>query len=367
MTENKKYLTDQIITYIGNKRALLDFIGKSVDIVQTELKKEKLSTADLFSGSGIVARFLKQYSSEIYVNDIEDYATTINKCYLTNASDIDEDELDKWYDYLKENLKEDRLKPGFISKLYSPEDDKNIKEGERVFYTTRNAKYIDTERSLLENLPEKYKILFLGSLLYEASSHTNTSGVFKGFYKNSATNIGQFGGNGENALTRILADIEVRKPVLSNFSCESHIFQEDTVELVKRLPKIDLVYLDPPYNQHPYGSNYFMLNLINNYIEPENISKVSGIPVGWNKSAFNKKATALSMMDEICKNVNANYVLISFNSEGFITFEEMVKMLSSYGSVRVFDKRYNTFRACRNLKNRDIYVKEYLFLLKKEN
>ena len=366
MNENELFLTEQIITYIGNKRSLLDFIGKAISIVQKELKQDKLVTADLFSGSGIVARYLKQYSSELYVNDLEDYATTINKCYLMNRSDIDEHELEKWFNYLKENLTEEKLKKGFISKLYSPSDDNNIKEGERVFYTSRNAKYIDTERMLLENLPEKYKILFLGSLLYEASNRTNTSGVFKGFYKNSETNIGQFGGNGKNALKRILTDIEVKKPILSNFECKVNIYQEDTVELAKKISDLDLVYLDPPYNQHPYGSNYFMLNLINKYEEPKEISKVSGIPKEWNKSAFNKKATAKEMMESICKNLKSKYILISFNSEGFITFEEMVKMLSKYGAVRVFDKRYNTFKASRNLRNRDLYVDEYLFLLKKE-
>ena len=40
---------------------------------------------------------------------------------------------------------------------------------------------------------------------------------------------------------------------------------------------LDLVYLDPPYNQHPYGSNYFMLNVIANN-QTTKISKVSGIP-----------------------------------------------------------------------------------------
>ena len=364
--ENEKFLSEQIITYIGNKRSLLDFIGKSVDIVKKELGKEKLSTADLFSGSGVVSRYLKQYSSDLYVNDLEDYSARINSCYLTNKTEVDMSELDKWYQYLNENLSDDKLIKGFISKLYSPDDDKDIKEGERVFYTTRNAKFIDTERQLLENVPEPYRTLFMGPLLYEASNRTNTSGVFKGFYKNSTTNIGQFGGNGKNALKRILSNIELKKPVLSNYDCKVKIYQEDTVELVKKLPKMDLVYLDPPYNQHPYGSNYFMLNLINNYVEPKNISKVSGIPANWNKSDFNKKATALTMMDSICKNVNAEYVLISFNSEGFISFEEMVKMLSQYGTVRVFDKKYSTFKACRNLKNRDLYVKEYLFLLKKE-
>ncbi len=326
MNEDNKYLSEQIITYIGNKRSLLDFIGKSVDIVKKELGKEKLITADLFSGSGIVARYLKQYSSDLIVNDLENYARTINECYLTNKSAINEKELDKWFKYLKKNLEEEKLEDGFITKLYSPKEDNNIKEGERVFYKSRNAKYIDTERKLLDNVPEPYKTLFLGPLLYEASNRTNTSGVFKGFYKNSETNIGQFGGNGKNALKRILSDIEVKKPVLSNFDCNVKIYQQDTVELVKELPGMDLVYLDPPYNQHPYGSNYFMLNLINDYKEPEKVSKVSGIPEKWNKSDFNKKATALTMMKSICENVNAKYVLISFNSEGFISFEEMVKI-----------------------------------------
>lgn len=364
--EDNKYLTEQIITYIGNKRALLDFIGKSIEIVQKELGQDKLVTADLFSGSGIVSRYLKQFSKELYVNDLENYSKTISECYLMNKDEIDLDELDKWYNYLVDNLTNDKLKSGFITKLYSPVDDSKIKEGERVFYTSRNAKYIDTERQLLENLPSKYKTLFLGQLLYEASCKTNTSGVFKGFYKNSETNIGQFGGNGRNALSRIMANIEVKKPVLSNYSCKVNVYQEDTVKLVDEIDNLDLVYLDPPYNQHPYGSNYFMLNLINDYVEPSKISKVSGIPTDWNKSDFNKKTTALSVMDYICKNLKTKYILISFNSEGFITYEEMVSMLSHYGSIRVFDKKYNTFRASRNLRKRNLYVKEYLFLLKKE-
>ncbi len=364
--ENEDFLTSQIITYIGNKRALLDFIGKAVEVVKDELNKEKIVTADLFSGSGIVARYLKQFSSELYVNDLEDYAYTINKCYLSNRDEINEKELNKWFKYLKDNLSDEKLTSGFISELYSPKDDKNIKKGERVFYTTRNANYIDTERQLLDNVPEPYHTLLLAPLLYEASNRTNTSGVFKGFYKNSETNIGQFGGNGKNALHRILSDIEVKKPVLSNFNCISHVYKEDTLLLSETLPKMDLVYLDPPYNQHPYGSNYFMLNLINNYKKPDAISEVSGIPKKWNKSDFNKKSTALSTMEKICSNLNAEYILISFNSEGFISFEDMVKMLSKYGSVRVYDQKYSTFKASRNLRNRSLYVNEYLFLLKKE-
>ena len=362
--EDNRYLTEQIITYIGNKRSLLEFIGVAIETIRKELDKTKLDCVDIFSGSGIVSRYMKRYSNELYVNDLEDYCQTINKCYLTNKSDINFNELETYY-YKLTNYTLNNLKPGFITEMYSPKDDNNIKKGERVFYTSRNAMYIDTARQFLDKIPEPYKTLLLAPLIYEASVHNNTSGVFKGFYKNSKTGIGQFGGDGKNALTRILSNIELKLPIFSNFNCDVSIFQEDSNKLASKLPKVDLVYLDPPYNQHPYGSNYFMLNLIRNYKKPNEVSEVSGIPVGWNKSQFNKKQESKIAMKDLCQKLNAKYLLISFSSDGFISKDEMLEMLSDIGEVQVLDKDYNTFRGCRNLNNRDIHVKEFLYLVDK--
>lgn len=364
-SEIEKYLTEQIITYLGNKRSLLEFIDSIVSIVQEELGKEKLITFDVFSGSGIVARYLKCISTDLYVNDLEGYSNRINHCYLMNKHEYNENVLKEYLDKINTYIEENGLKSGFIAELYSPFDDENIKENERVFFTTRNAKYIDTVRQLIEDIPEPYKTLLISPLLYEASVKNNTSGVFKGFYKNSDTNIGQFGGNGKNALSRILANMEIKLPITIETNCNYTIYQEDSNELVKKLPIVDLAYLDPPYNQHPYSSNYFMLNLINEYKKPENISKVAGIPTNWNKSNYNKKQEALKSLEDLCKNLKAQYILISYNSDGFIKKEEMEEMLSKLGSVRTFAKEYNTFRASRNLHNRDIHINEYLYLLKK--
>lgn len=362
--ENPKFLTEQIITYLGNKRALLDFIGIGINEIQKTINKEKLNCVDIFSGSGIVSRYLKKYSKKLYVNDLEDYCFTINKCYLTNKKDINYEKLTYYYNkiikWTQLNLKE-----GFIAKLYSPQNDNRIKKDERVFYTRRNAKYIDTVRQYLNKIPEPYKTLLLAPLIYEASVHNNTSGVFKGFYKNSKTGIGQFGGDGKNALTRIMSNIELKMPIFSNFDCKVEIFKKDANELAIDLPKVDLVYIDPPYNQHPYGSNYFMLNLINNYVEPAEISKVSGIPLDWNKSVYNKRTETKNAMYNLCEKLKSKFLLISFSSDGFITKEDMIKMLSEIGRVRVLDKEYNTFRGCRNLRERDIHIKEYLYLVDK--
>lgn len=363
--ENEKFLTEQIITYIGNKRSLLSFIGTAIDYVKADLNKEKLSTVDIFSGSGVVSRYLKQHSSHLITNDLEDYSTVINKCYLTNKTEVDNKELNRYYRFLTNRLNNQPLKRGFIAEMYAPQNDQNIQKGERVFFTTRNAMYLDTARQLLEEIPEPYKTYFMGPLLYEASVHNNTSGVFKGFYKNSKTGIGQYGGDGQNALTRILADIKIKKPIFSNFNCDVTVYQEDANILAEKLPEVDLVYMDPPYNQHPYGSNYFMLNVLNSYQRPAEVSEVSGIPKKWNKSKYNKKKEAKNSMFDLCNKLNAKYLLISFSSDGFIKKDEMVEMLSTLGEVKVLDKDYNTFRGCRNLNNRDIHIKEFLYLVKK--
>jgi adenine-specific DNA-methyltransferase len=362
--ENEEYLTQQLITYIGNKRALLGFIGDGVKIVQKKLGKTKLRIFDVFSGSGVVSRFFKQYSNLLITNDLEKYSTLINQCYLTNISSINLKELKSIYRYLVNNA-ENNLQSGIIRESYAPKNENNIKVDDRVFYTIRNAMYIDTIRQLINNIPENYQKYFLGPLLSEASIHANTSGVFKGFYKNRETSIGQFGGLNQDALFRITGDIVLPFPVFSNFETDTLIYNGDSNNIIKELPEVDLAYLDPPYNQHPYGSNYFMLNLILDYKYPENTSKISGIPDSWNRSYYNKENYAYSALSNLVKNIKAKYVLISFNSEGFIKLEEMKSMLNSIGKLSVLETKYNTFRGSRNLNNRDIHVKEYLYLLEK--
>ncbi|MBP3709559.1 MAG: DNA adenine methylase [Treponema sp.] len=365
MQENKDFLTTQIITYLGNKRSLIENIEKEAEKISSKIGKEKLVCADLFSGSGIVARMLKKYSSKLIVNDLENYSAVINSCYLIDRKDYPVFHCTALREQIEEHCRKEKFE-GIITKNYAPQDDANIKKGERVFYTHENAVLIDTYRKLIDDVVEdNLKKFFLAPLITEASIHVNTSGVFKGFYKDKNTGIGCFGATGKNALTRIFGKIELKEPVFSNFESDLEIYQKDAVILSKELKDIDIAYLDPPYNQHPYGSNYFMLNLIlKNKLDVE-VSKVSGITQDWNRSAFNKPYSALKSMEEIIAALQTKFALISYNSEGFITFEQMSHMLKKYGKVKTVEITYNTFRGSRNLQNRDIHVSEYLFILEK--
>ena len=365
LNENQEFLTQQIITYIGNKRSLLDFITKGILIVQKRLNKKKLDIFDVFTGSGIAARHCKQFSNYLIVNDLEKYAAVTGECYLSNKDEINLVLLREIYNELLANIENNPLEKGIIAELYSPKNDSNIKKGERVFYTCRNAMYIDTMRNLIESVPFQYRKYFLAPLIAEASIHANTSGVFKGFHKNRKTGIGQFGGSNSDALFRIKGNIDLPFPVFSNFNCNYSVYNGDSNRIAKEAPEVDLAYLDPPYNQHPYGSNYFMLNLILENKYPENLSRVSGIPSDWNRSAYNKKQFAYSALSELAENIKAKFVLVSFNSEGFISIDEMKNILEKMGKVQVLETSYNTFRGCRNLDNRSIHVKEYLYLLEK--
>ncbi|EAK9869135.1 DNA modification methylase [Campylobacter lari] len=361
LEENPHFLKEQIITYLGNKRSLLDFLSKGFKFAQNELKKEKFSFCDVFSGSGVVSRFVKPYASFIIANDLEDYSKIINECYLSNQNEHLLQELQKYYKFLISDLK---LKKGFISELYAPNDDENIQKNERVFYTLKNAMYLDAMREKISNLPNNMQKYFLAPLIYEASVHANTSGVFKGFYKDK-NGIGKFGGIGENALSRIKGDIELKMPVFSNFTCEYEVLQKDANILAKELSDIDVVYLDPPYNQHPYGSNYFMLNLIANYKKPNEISKISGIPKDWNRSVFNKHKHAEDALYELINDIKAKIVLLSYNCEGFVKKEKFLKRLQKFGKCEILEQKYNAFRASRNLSKRSMHIQEQLYVLKK--
>lgn len=359
--ENKGFLTKQIITYIGNKRKLLPYIEEHLLSAKNKIGKNKISCLDMFSGSGIVSRLMKKHSSKIVANDLEKYSEIINKCFLSNKSETNLGDLEEKKLYLTERI-ESGLEEGFISKLYAPQDEENISEQDRVFYTKRNAVFLDTAMKQILLLPEEDRKFFIAPLMSEASVHVNTSGIFKGFYKNKE-GIGKFGGTAENALARIKGNIKLCTPIFSNFECEFEVKREDANNLV--CENIDFAYLDPPYNQHPYGSNYFMLNLLADYKEPREISSVSGIPKDWNRSSFNRKAEAEKSLFSIVERLDAKLILISYNSEGFVSLERFKEKLSTLGRLSSQEIIYDAFKGSRNLSGRDLKVKEFLFLLEK--
>ena len=74
---------------------------------------------------------------------------------------------------------------------------------------------------------------------------------------------------------------------------------------------------------------------------------------------------AKERLAELVEKTCARIVLVSFNGEGFVSPDEMTAMLKEKGEVEILETGYNAFRGSRNLKNRPIHTREYLYLVDK--
>ena len=358
-----------MLTCIGNKRKLIPHIFEIVDNLRNRLQKPKLAIMDAFTGSGVVIRGLMSLCDQVYTNDLEQYAHIMSRCFLETPTTEVQARIAAHIDEMNRVAATGPYRlDGPISRLYAPQNTDDIKVGERCFYTRENALIIDTLRQYIADSvePELHNYL-LAPLLIKASIHTNTAGVFKGFYKDGE--LGCFGGKGKNALSRIMNPIRVEIPTWSStIVSKVQCCCGDIGDVIKTQipPTLDVIYLDPPYNQHPYGSNYFMLNVIIENREPIALSRVSGIPTNWNKSAYNSRKTAVNAMRELLANATSKsaFVVLSYNNEGIIEAEDWTQIFEPY-MVEKREIDYDTFKGSRNLQNRSNKVVEIMYIISK--
>jgi adenine-specific DNA-methyltransferase len=365
----KDYLEDQLITYLGNKRKLIGNIEKCVDGIAQKLGKSRLTILEPFCGSGSVSRMLKLHSSKLVVNDLEDYCATLARCYLASPEKEQYEKVKRTIQ-LMNRRKFSKTAPSFVRRYYAPADDTDIKEGERVYYTQTNAHIIDTYAyHIFKHMPATDRVFYLAPLLTQCSVHTNTSGTFNSYHKKDG--VGHFGGRGENALTRIMGEIELPIPVFS-YQPDTivEVYNKDSNKLVDELAKkgewFDVAYLDPPYNKHPYGTNYFMLNILNRWDpEMEIPANHRGQPDDWTRSKYNSFSECKKVFEDLIKNIPASYVVISYNNEGILSEEQLTEILERYGEVTKEQIVYPTYKGCKNLASRNKDVLEYLWILQK--
>ncbi len=363
------YLSAQIIPYIGNKRRLLSLLMQAISSVLNERYYGK-RFADLFAGSGIVSRFANYLGFRVYANDWEQYAYILNYAYLmVKQSDLSSmfgccGGIEGMLEYLN-SLPNPYEEDQYIARFFCPKDDRNPDyRKERLFYTRYNGLAIDKIRTEIERLyPEdevrknktryREKMLLLALLVQQAATHTNTSGVFKAFHKG-------FGGHTGDALHRILAQIALPYPVLIDSAQEHSVFREDAQRLVQSEPRMneffDIVYLDPPYNQHQYGSNYHLLNTIALWDKPLlrqpsalNEAGKAAIRTDWvnTRSDYCYREKGFKAFSRLLDCINARYIIISYSTEGIIPFDDLVTRCAERGRVALVTNEYVKYRGGR--------------------
>ncbi len=345
-----EYLYNQLIPYIGNKRKLLWMIAEAVR--QTGVTSGTF--ADFFAGSSVVSRFAKVAGFRVVANDWEPYAGVINGCYVqcnTMPSFSQLGGCEETFYVL--NHVEPRV--GYITTHLCPDYDENPNpDRERMFYTRANGMKIDAMREQLyeweekDLLSEEERTVLLAAMMYSVSYTSNTSGVFKAFHRG-------WGGETKTALYRILSNIELRLPVLYDNKQDNKAYQMDAQQLALQLRHageiVDIAYLDPPYNQHPYGSNYHVLNTVALWDKPVVAPYVEGknksaIRTDWRterRSAYNHNTAALAYA-KLLETIEARYILTSYSTDGNISLWKMLEAASQRGSLSCVTKSYKRYR-----------------------
>jgi adenine-specific DNA-methyltransferase len=135
------------------------------------------------------------------------------------------------------------------------------------------------------------------------------------------------------------------------------------MDLVDNL-NVDILYLDPPYNERQYAPNYHLLETIAKYDNPE-IRGVTGMRnYSDQKSEFCNKDTALVALDRVAKNAKYKCLILSYNSEGVMPENEIISVLNKYGKVELKNIDYLRFKSNSNGDSRHKKViQEQLYVL----
>ena len=311
------------MNYIGSKYSLLNFIDDTIrDVVGKDLSK--LVFCDLFAGTGIVGRHFKSQVHKVISNDIEYYSFVLNRNYIGNNK-----RLNGKNDYIERLNTIEDINNGFIYTQYCLGGGNG-----RQYFSDENGKKIDAVRTTIEQWKDRGEIsddmyfFLLCSLIECADKLANTASVYGAFLKHLK----------QSACKRFVLTPAEHNPDKS----EHQVFMEDANILIRKI-KGDVLYLDPPYNSRQYGANYHLLNTIAEYL-PFTPKGKTGLRV-YNKSNYCSKVTVQDAFEDLIRNSDFPYIVLSYNNEGLMPIDIIKKIMSKYGKYQAFQKQYQRFRA----------------------
>ncbi len=299
-----------MIKYIGSKRALLGHVTAAV----AAALPNGGTVCDLFSGSARVGHALKKQGFRVWSNDHNAYAHVLATAYV-------QADREPWLERAEAVLAELRtVKPeaGWFTRAFC--------EDARFFHPDNGAR-VDAIRDRIAAmaLEPELEAIALVSLMEAADRVDSTAGLQMAYMKSWAA--------------RALKPLELRLPdVLPGVAggpCKAT--RADAVELAPEI-EADLVYLDPPYNQHSYLGNYHCWESLVLWDKPETYGVANKrVDVKTRKSVFNSRPGIGPALRTVIEGLKAPNLVVSFNDEGYLRREQLIEMLSARGEVQVIE------------------------------
>lgn len=301
-----------MIKYLGSKRTLVGVLGAIAQAAEAK------TAVDLFTGTTRVAQEFKRQGLDVIASDSATYSDILAKCYLeADLNRVNLEELAKKIEYLNALPG----KRGYVTKNFCEE---------ARFFQPKNGERIDAIREELEanfKTDVDYSIL-LTSLMLAADRVDSTTGQHMAYLKNWSH--------------RSKHDLQLLIPELIAGTGKSVLgLAEDVID---ELPEVDLLYMDPPYNQHRYFTNYHIWETLVRWDNPEPYGVAmkridSRSPE--THSVFNKRKKMPPAFKDVITKAKAKTVVVSYNNESWVEPIDIAEsLLQNHESVALLEFDY---------------------------
>mgnify|MGYP003394251754 FL=1 len=230
----------------------------------------------------------------------------------------------------------------------------------RQYFSDENGMRCDSIRQKIENWKKEKLIsddeyyFLITSLVESIDKYANTASVYGAFLKK---------------LKKTAQNSLILKPAELIINDQDHeVFNEDINKVAGKITG-DILYLDPPYNQRQYATNYHMLETIAKYDNPKIHGKTGLREYQNQKSLYCSRTQVKKAFKDLILKAKAKYIFLSYNNEGLMTLGDIQEIMSLRGKYGNFTKEYNRFKADKS-ENRNYTASkttEYLHYVVCEN
>lgn len=309
-----------MVKYIGSKRRLVERI---VDACAADAGRPG-SAVDLFSGTARVGLALKRAGWRVTSNDHTAFAHALAVAHVQADPERIADRARAHIDAINALPPA----PGFITRTYCHDA--------RFFHPDNGAR-IDAARAYLAacDADDELRAVLTASLIEAADRVDSTTGLQMAYLKQWAP--------------RAARPMQLRLPEMapSPPAGRSRAVRMDALDAAAVLTG-DVGYLDPPYNQHSYLSNYHIWETIALGDEPEVFGKArKRLDCRTRKSPFNSRRTIADALRRVIDTLDVATIVLSFSDEGFLAREDLLAMLEARGPVAVLETQLDRYVGCK--------------------
>ena len=275
-----------MIKYLGSKRTLVPLI-KSV-----AGRLPVASACDLFAGTTRVGQALRSLGITVHSNDLATYSEVLGQAYIVADETLDRERIAA----ILAELSALEGREGYFTEAFCRR---------ARFFQPENGARIDAIRDAIDGyeLSEVERGVVLTSLLEAADRVDSTTGLQMAYLKAWAP-------RSYNELS-----LRLPEPVAGP---AGHACPGSTPTCSRPHLDVDLVYIDPPYNQHSFFSNYHVWETLVRWDAPESYGVANKrVDCRERRSAYNSKRSAPAAFAELLASIRAPWVLVSVSNEGF--------------------------------------------------